>query len=298
MSRRFLSHALLVPALAVTAGLAGAQITHLESSMNGANEVPPVVTGATGRADYTVNTFSHVLKYNVSFQNLSSAEILAHIHTANTSVLFPLPLGTPVTGSLASTAAQEAALLTGTTYTNIHSSMHTGGEIRGTDVLAPAVGTNFCFGDGTIAPCPCGNSGAAGHGCENSATTGGALLNASGHTSPDNVVLIATNEKPSALSIFLQGNLLISPTVYGDGLRCAGGQLKRLGNKNATGGAVAYPEGAELPITTRSAALGDTIAPGSTRWYQVYYRDPDPVFCPVPAGSTFNISNGVEILWM
>jgi hypothetical protein len=286
--------------LALTSSSAHAQITHLETVMDGASEVPPVVTNGTGRADYVLNTFTHTLKFNVSFQNLTSAENNAHIHvTSSTAILFPLPLGSPIFGSLTTSPGQEATiLLPNGTYTNIHTTMHPGGEIRGTNVLSPVVGTKLCFGDGTSGPCPCGNNGAAGHGCENSISTGGSVLEATGHVSPDNVVLIATGERATALSIFLQGNAMLSPAVvFGDGLRCTGGQLKRLSTKSAAGGAIAYPEGAEQSITVRAAALGQPNNPGDTRWYQTYYRDPDPVFCPNPPGNTFNISNAVQITW-
>ncbi|MEY2784890.1 MAG: hypothetical protein RL277_1097, partial [Planctomycetota bacterium] len=37
--------------------------------------------------------------------------------------------------------------------------------------------------------------------------------------------------------------------------------------------------------------------PGTTRWYQAYYRDANPGFCPNPPGSTFNISSGLVIVW-
>ena len=292
--------------LALTAALAAraqAQITHLEAtSIDGSQEVPPVVTGASGRGDFTVNTSSHVLKYNVSFQNLSSAQVSAHIHQGAVGVggpiIFVYPNGSPISGSFATTAGQEATLLSGGMYTNIHTQMHGGGEIRGQMTAAPAIGTSFCFGDGTGAPCPCLNSGAAGHGCENSSATGGALLSASGHNSPDNVVLISTGEKPTAFTLFIQGTLMVAPANFGDGLRCVGGQLKRLAGKNATGGAVAFPEGAEISITARSAALGDTISPGETRWYLAYYRDPDANHCPAAnGGGTFNSSNSIEIQW-
>ena len=33
------------------------------------------------------------------------------------------------------------------------------------------------------------------------------------------------------------------------------------------------------------------------RGYQVYYRDPDPTFCPAPAGSGFNVSNALRVSW-
>jgi hypothetical protein len=50
-------------------------------------------------------------------------------------------------------------------------------------------------------------------------------------------------------------------------------------------------------VTARSAAIGDPIAPGATRLYQVYYRDPAPGFCPTPPGNTFNVSSGHRIVW-
>jgi len=50
-------------------------------------------------------------------------------------------------------------------------------------------------------------------------------------------------------------------------------------------------------VRTQSAALGDPIDPGTTRHYQADYRDANASFCPAPAGSTFNISHPLSILW-
>jgi hypothetical protein len=33
------------------------------------------------------------------------------------------------------------------------------------------------------------------------------------------------------------------------------------------------------------------------RFYQTYYRDPDPNFCPAPTGNTWNVTNAVQIQW-
>ncbi len=159
------------------------------------------------------------------------------------------------------------------------------------------VGVQQCFGDGSGSACPCANSGLSGHGCANSAVAGGALLVASGTTSPDTIVLHSTGETPTALSIFLQGDATIMPAIYGDGLRCAGGILKRLYAKAASGGAVSAPAAGDLSITARSASLGNPIPPGDRRYYQVYYRDSNPTFCPSPPGGTFNITNVVKIVW-
>jgi len=156
----------------------------------------------------------------------------------------------------------------------------------------------FCFGDGTVASCPCGNLGVGDHGCENSASTGGARLSFTGVTSPDSIVLHSMGELPSALSLVFQGDEFISSSVpFGDGLGCIGGNLKRLYVRNAAVGQLDAPTGSEPSITARSAALGDPIAPGETRYYQVYYRDPSSSFCAAPAGSTFNATSGIRISW-
>lgn len=144
-------------------------------------------------------------------------------------------------------------------------------------------------------PCPCAVNGASGHGCENSAGTGGSVLSGSGTPAPDTLLLTASDELPSALSIFLQGNASVpAGIVFGTGVRCAAGTLKRLFVHNASGGVVSAPSGGDPSITAKSASLGDPIAPGSLRYYTVYYRDPQggPAGC---GGATFTTSNGVSI---
>jgi Tol biopolymer transport system component len=158
---------------------------------------------------------------------------------------------------------------------------------------------SFCLGDGSDAACPCSNSGAAGHGCENSASTGGALLQALGEAAlgSDTLVLTSAGELPTALSLFLQGSLVIPAAQFGDGLRCTSGTLKRLYARNASGGAVSAPQAGDPSISTRSATLGDVLSAGATRYYQTYYRDPDPAFCAAPSGNSWNISAGLVVLW-
>jgi hypothetical protein len=110
-------------------------------------------------------------------------------------------------------------------------------------------------------------------------------------------VLSASGELPTALTIFVQGPATIAPAIFGDGLRCVGGSLKRLYAKSASGGVVYAPHAGDPSITARSAALGDPIASGETRYYMTYYRDPSPSFCPTPPGGTFNASNALSIVW-
>jgi hypothetical protein len=162
--------------------------------------------------------------------------------------------------------------------------------------LGPAI-TSMCAGDGTLAACPCGNSGASGRGCENSAATGGGVLAFGGDTAPDSLVLQASGLLPNASAIFLQGSANIAPLPFGDGMRCAGGTLKRLYLKSASAGAASAPQAGDPPVTLRSAALGDPIPPGDRRYYQVYYRDPNPAFCPAPTGATWNITNSLRVYW-
>lgn len=153
--------------------------------------------------------------------------------------------------------------------------------------------TPTCFGDGTTLPCPCGNTGLPGRGCNNSSNTGGAILTASGTFTPDTIVLTSTGERPTSLTIFVQGGL--GPAVpFGDGVFCLAGTLQRLYVKSAIGGVASAPGPGDLTIRQRSQALGAPLAHGTFRIYQAYYRDVSATFCP---GATFNVSSGLRIVW-
>lgn len=173
----------------------------------------------------------------------------------------------------------------------------TGWTLSGVDITGMV--TPMCFGDATVNLCPCANNGAAGRGCQNSVTPGGARLTSTGEASlsADTLVLTSSGELATSISIFLQGNVEISPLRFGDGLRCAGGYLRRLYTKNAVGGVVTAPTGTELSVSARSNELGGRIPAFETRVYQVYYRDGSAAFCPPPNGSTFNVSNGLKAFW-
>jgi hypothetical protein len=160
-------------------------------------------------------------------------------------------------------------------------------------------GMPFCIPlPGTAPPCPCANFGALGHGCDNSVHTGGAMLAGTGTTTPDTIHLTQSFELPSALSVFLQGDLPLSiGVVFGDGIRCTGGHLLRLYTHPAAGGTVMAPAIGDPPITVRSATLGMPIPVGSTRYYQVYYRDPGFI-CPPASEAHFNVGNGWVITWV
>jgi len=153
------------------------------------------------------------------------------------------------------------------------------------------------------ASCPCANapSGPT-RGCDNSSSTGGAVLSASGvtHLSADTLVFATSGEKPTALSIVLQGNGFLTGggVVYGQGIRCTGGALKRLYSKSAVGGSITAPDfgAGDLSVSAQSAAKGDVIQPGQPRWYTVYYRDPI-VLGGCPSSSTFNATQTGQVAW-
>jgi Tol biopolymer transport system component len=163
--------------------------------------------------------------------------------------------------------------------------------------------TSICDpGVGSVAACPCGNAAAGpGRGCDNSAATGGSMISASGiaYLSIDSLVFSSDGEPPGALSILVQGNTVLAHgVVYGQGVRCVGGTTKRLFTKTASGGSMTAPDlGAGDPtVSARSAALGEVIQPGRSRWYLVYYRDPI-VLGGCPASSTFNATQTGQITW-
>ncbi|MCB9915902.1 MAG: hypothetical protein H6828_12295 [Planctomycetes bacterium] len=152
------------------------------------------------------------------------------------------------------------------------------------------VGTAFCFGDGSGSFCPCGNNGNAGEGCANSTGVGAILFGTgSDSVSADDLVFNAQQLRPNQPALLFNGLNQVNGgngSIFGDGLRCAGGSVKRMG--------VRVPDaGGNASWGPALSAVG-VYTPGDTRSFQVWYRDP----AISPCGSNFNLSNGVTITFL
>jgi hypothetical protein len=159
-------------------------------------------------------------------------------------------------------------------------------------IAGTVTATPFCFGDGTGTACPCGNSGATGNGCAHSLSANGANLAASGAASiaADTFTLNGSN-MPNSSALYFQGTTQVAAgagAMFGDGKRCAGGTIVRLGTKTNVGGASSYPVGGDALIHIKG-----NVAAGNVRTYQVWYRNA-AAFC---TADTFNLTNGVQTTW-
>jgi hypothetical protein len=157
--------------------------------------------------------------------------------------------------------------------------------------FCPEPGIGYCFGDGSGTPCPCGNFGLPGRGCENSFATGGGLLTGAGKASVggDTVVLTASGLPPTTTALFFQGAAQTPfGAVFGDGLLCTAGPVIRLGAKAAVAGVATWPGAPPISV-------GGGLPPaGGTRFYQCWYRNNAALFC-TPA--RFNLTNAYSIVW-
>jgi hypothetical protein len=150
-------------------------------------------------------------------------------------------------------------------------------------------GVNYCFGDGSGTACPCGNSSVVGTdtGCQNSLGLGGKLRAYGAASLSNDVVRLDGSQMPNSSALYFQGTTQTS-VAFGDGLRCAGGSIIRLGTKSNVNGASQYPAAGDPSVSMR----GLVTAPG-LRTYQCWYRNA-AAFCTV---STFNLTNGIAITW-
>jgi hypothetical protein len=176
-------------------------------------------------------------------------------------------------------------------------------QIYSGNVVIPSVSPMVAYcdpGSAGVIACPCVNPPAgSGRGCDNSASTGGASIAATGSASLANDTLSFTTsaQRPSGTTILLQGTAQVVAGVgFGQGVRCVGGSLKRLYAQSAVGGSITVPPVGGPSVSARSAALGDVISAGTHRFYSAYYRDPI-VLGGCNAFFTFNVTNAGDVLW-
>lgn len=157
------------------------------------------------------------------------------------------------------------------------------------DVCDPP-GLPFCFGDAADGVhCQCMNDSGVGleEGCLNSLAHG-ALLQATGSNvlASDDLVLNISQARPSQPSIIIQGAMPIA-VPFKDGKLCMGFPTDRL--------EVVFLDAIGGGSTTGSIATqGSVSAPGTTTYYQAWYRDPGP---GSPCGQGSNMTSGLRVDW-
>lgn len=120
---------------------------------------------------------------------------------------------------------------------------------------------------------PCNNDD-SGAGCVNS-TGVGALLWGTGSSSwgVDDLVLTTTNMPVNKFGLSFMSRDFVNPMALGDGLRCVGGAIKRLGVQG-TGTTGSFSIGPGLVSYTQSTGTPtDDIAIGETWHFQTWFRE-------------------------
>ncbi|MGI8905345.1 MAG: CHRD domain-containing protein [Candidatus Sumerlaeaceae bacterium] len=110
------------------------QVVRRLTTLNGQQE--PTASTARGYGMFSQDTAGNLLGYYMTYAGLSSAETAAHFHSpgargATASPVFTLPAGSPKLGLWSHTATDATNLANGNVYVNVHTSLFTGGEIRG-----------------------------------------------------------------------------------------------------------------------------------------------------------------------
>jgi hypothetical protein len=152
----------------------------------------------------------------------------------------------------------------------------------------------YCAGDGASGvQCPCGNNSAffADEGCVHSLGLGGRVRTSGVARILSDTLVLVGDQMPNASCLYFQGTVQVNGgagAAFGDGLRCVGGAVVRLGTKSNVGGTSQYPVAGDPSISVRVGV----VSPG-VRNYQIWYRNA-AAFC---TPSTFNLTNAVQVSW-
>ena len=140
----------LVAAIALgLSSSASAVLIPLQASMDGPQANAGLGTGSpgTGLGTITLDTVTNQLSWNITWGGLLGFPTAMHFHgpaltTQNAGVQVSTGVaGPPVLGNAILNASQEADLLAGLWYLNLHTNAFPGGEIRGQVQVIPEPGT-------------------------------------------------------------------------------------------------------------------------------------------------------------
>lgn len=126
-----------VAAMLILSTAALAEERTFTASLSSSETVPPVESDGRGELEAILDTETKLLKWTVTFENLTGAPTAAHFHGPadpgeNAGPVVPATdLESPMEGEATLDDAQIADLEAGKWYFNIHTAQHPDGEIRG-----------------------------------------------------------------------------------------------------------------------------------------------------------------------
>jgi hypothetical protein len=158
-----LQHFALAALLGMFSFPTSAAIINLTASIDGNQEVPPTGSLATGTGTMLYDDVTNLLNWDITYSagSMVGTPTVSHFHGpapvgSNAGVQVDIvansggSIASPMIGSATITNAQEADLLAGLWYINIHSTAFPGGEIRGQVNVVPIPAAVWLFGSGLI----------------------------------------------------------------------------------------------------------------------------------------------------
>lgn len=125
-------------ALAACGTAPTSKMVAFKATLSGGNEIPPVMTAATGVVTANFNPANNLLTWSLNYSGLSGPATAGHFHgpataaqNAGVALGFNNPITSPQSGQATLTPAQVADLMAGKWYVNIHTEANKPGEIRG-----------------------------------------------------------------------------------------------------------------------------------------------------------------------
>jgi hypothetical protein len=253
----------------------------LYADIDGKQEVPPTASAGTGNGYFAIDTAANTLSFNISFAGLGSAETLAHIHGPaapgmNAGILFNLPLGSPKIGTWNYPEMQEANILGGLTYVNIHSALLGSGEIRG-QILPVQITQSYCKGKVNSLGCT---------------PTIGSTGTPSVAAGPDNFMITCSNAINNKTGLVFWGQRPANSPLLG-GTLCVGPPLTRAAAQNSGGNP---PPANDCSGTynfhlSEAYMAANSLDAGDLFYCEWWMRDP-----PHPDGFGVGFSNALQVI--
>ena len=240
----------------------------LSATLDGLQEVPPTPSAGVGTMRVAIDPVANQLAIDLTYTGLGAAETAAHIHGpapagVNAGVKFTLPPGNKKVGVWTYNQVDEADILAGLMYVNIHSTNFTNGEIRG-QILPLADNANtYCTAKLTSLGCT-----PAIHATGKPSATAG-----TGFT-------VSTFPVPGAnIGIYFYSKTGTNNAPFQGGVLCLGGTILRTPGQSSGGTLGVCNGGYGIDFNTFVAGGTDPfLVAGQIVFLQTWFRDPPASF--------------------